>query len=416
MQSAAGRQSPLVRLIHSYLFFRVPLVRPQRFLDAAWPHVRPLFSGGFVWICICVAMLGLWLAGRQWDVFVHTFMDFLSFEGALTYGASLVVIKSLHELGHAFLSRKYGAHVPTIGVAFIVLMPILYTDTTDGWRLPRRQRLMIDAGGVMVELAIAAFATLAWALLEDGALRSICFAAATLSWVMSLAVNLNPLMRFDGYYLFADLLDVHNLQDRGFALARWRMREILFGLGDPPPEPLATRTAWIMTLHAWTTWVYRFFLFLGIALLVYHFTVKLLGIVLLAVEIGYFIALPIWREVKQWARRREDLRWNRQTLRTALLFALLAAGVLLPWKRDIHAPGLMRAGTVQPVHPPAPAMIREVLAKGGEIVREGQLLYRLEAPQLALKRQAALQRLNLAEARLARLAADAGKQIGRAHV
>ena len=403
----ANRQSLLMRLVHSYLFFRVPLFRPQAFLDLVWPWVRTLFGPACAWLLVFTGVLGLWLAGRQWDVFVHTFLDFLSFEGAMTYGASLIVIKSLHELGHAFQARKYGAHVPTIGVAFLVMMPILYTDTTDGWRLPRRQRLMIDAGGIIVELAIAAVATFLWAILEDGPLRSACFAAATMSWLMSLAVNLNPLMRFDGYYLLTDLLDVHNLQDRGFALGRWRMREALFGFGEAPPEPPATRTAAIMTLHAYATWVYRFFLFLGIALLVYHFTLKILGIVLFVIEIGFFILMPVWRELGQWAKRRQLMVWNRQTVRTAFILGLFLTGLLVPWQSSAHVPALLRAGAVQPVHPPAPAILDEVLVRDGQEVREGQLLYRLTAPHLDLKRRAARQRFDLATARLSRLAADA---------
>lgn len=403
---AASKRSLGAQILHGYLFFRIPLMRPQAFLDAAWPFVRPLFTVGFAWFALLTGLLGLWLASRQWDVFVTTFMDFLSWEGALTYGASLILIKSLHELGHAFQARRLGVHVPTIGIAFMVLMPVLYTDTTDGWRKSRRDRLMIDAGGIMVELVLAAFATLAWALLEDGPLRSACFAAATVSWVMSLAVNLNPLMRFDGYYLLSDALDVENLQERGFAQARWRMRELLFGFGDAPPERLSATLGWTLTLHAWATWIYRFFLFLGIAVLVYHVTVKMLGILLFIVEIVFFVLKPVWREIGEWWKRCADMRMNRQTLRTGLGLVLMGGVFLIPWQTSIHLPAVLRASQVVPLHAPSEAMLAEILVRNGDRVKEGQLLYRLSSPHLPMQKAAAASRRDLALLRLARMAAD----------
>lgn len=401
-----GQRGFLSGAAHTYIFFRVPLFRPQAFLDRAWPVVAPLFTRAFALFTALVALAGLWLASRQWDVFVHTFVDFLSLEGFMIYGASLVFIKSLHELGHAFMARRYNVPVPTIGVAFIVLFPILYTDTTSAWRLPARQRVMIDAAGIFTELVIAAWCTLLWALLPDGPLRGVVFAAATLSWVTSLAVNLNPLMRFDGYYLLADIMDFRNLQQRGFALARWRMRELLFGWGEPPPETLRPFLRRFVIVHAWATWVYRFFLFAGIALLVYHMTVKVIGIALFLVEIGIFIAMPIYREIATWWGERKRFALNRTMLRTLLVVSGLLLVLFLPWKGSVQAPALLRAAPAYPVHAPAKARLVEVLATDGAFVGKGQLLYRLEAPDIAYRKRVAEARRSLARARLARMTAD----------
>ncbi|MFP1633404.1 HlyD family efflux transporter periplasmic adaptor subunit [Zhengella sp. ZM62] len=401
-----GRRGILSSAAHAYIFFRVPLLRPQTFLDRAWPVVAPLFTRTFALFTALVALAGLWLASRQWDVFVHTFVDFLSLEGVIIYGASLAVIKSLHELGHAFMARRYNVPVPTIGVAFIVLFPILYTDTTSAWRLPARKRVMIDAAGIFTELVIAAWCTLLWALLPDGPLRGVVFAAATLSWVTSLAVNLNPLMRFDGYYLLADIMDFRNLQQRGFALARWRMRELLFGWGEPPPETLRPSVRRFIIIHAWATWIYRFFLFAGIALLVYHMTVKVIGIALFLVEIGIFIAMPVYREIATWWGERKRFALNRTMFRTVLVAGGLLLVLFLPWQGSVRAPALLRAAPTYAVHAPAKARLVEVLATDGASVSQGQLLYRLEAPDLAYRKRVAEARRALASARLARMTAD----------
>jgi len=104
------------------------------------------------------------------------------------------------------------------------MFPVLYTDTTDAWRLTdKRKRLLIDSGGIIVELTIAAIAIFLWSFLPDGPARSAAFFAATTSWVLSLMVNLNPCMRFDGYYLLGDLFGIQNMQARGFELGRWKM-------------------------------------------------------------------------------------------------------------------------------------------------------------------------------------------------
>ena len=192
-----------------------------------------------------------------------------------------------------------------MGVAFLVMFPVLYTDTTDAWKLQsRRDRLRIVTAGVRTELYLALIATFLWGVLPDGSLRSAAFFIATTSWVTSVLVNISPFMRFDGYYAFSDLIGVENLQQRAFELGRWRLRRWLWGLNDPLPEPMPRRRARLLILYAWGTWLYRFFLFLGIALLVYHFFFKVLGIFLFIVEVLWFIVMPIFKEVRTWRERR----------------------------------------------------------------------------------------------------------------
>src|SRR5690606_21301466 len=119
-------------------------------------------------------------------------------------------------------------------------------------------------------------------------------------------VNLNPLMRFDGYFLFSDLVRMPNLEARGHAMGRWHLRRLLFGLADPRPEP---GRSWLVG-YAYAIWTYRLFLFLGIALAVYFLFFKALGIVLFLVEIVYFIGAPVFREARKWVDRFPEFRTN----------------------------------------------------------------------------------------------------------
>ncbi|WP_420065143.1 HlyD family efflux transporter periplasmic adaptor subunit [Pectobacterium colocasium] len=387
-QIEQSRVSIWRKLLKNYLFFRIPLWHPDRFLGATLPWVEPFFSRTFLKLTLLVAVLGLFLAGRQWETFKHTFLHFFTLEGAALAGLTLCVTKILHEFGHAYTCKRFGARVATMGIAFLVMMPVLYTDTSGSWKLTRRrQRMAIGAAGMMTELVLAAWATLAWSFLPDGMLRSAAFMLATTTWIMTLAINLSPLMRFDGYFLLSDALQVPNLQNRGFAIGRWQMREWLFGLGDAPPEHFPRWLQRTLVGYAFAVWIYRFFLFTGIAILVYHMAFKLLGMLLFAIEIGYFVVMPVVNEVREWSKRRKDYRMNRNMTTTLTVSAVVLLLLMIPWQRSVYAPALLRAEQQSSLYMPVPAMIQRIEVQVGQPVQAGQTLFTLSSDALAHERQ-----------------------------
>ncbi|MEI7105584.1 HlyD family efflux transporter periplasmic adaptor subunit [Pectobacterium versatile] len=387
-QVEQSRVSIWRKLLKNYLFFRIPLWHPDRFLGATLPWIEPFFSRTFLKLTLLVAVLGLFLAGRQWETFKHTFLHFFTLEGAALAGLTLCFTKILHEFGHAYTCKRFGARVATMGVAFLVMMPVLYTDTSGSWKLTRRrQRMAIGAAGMITELVLAAWATLAWSFLPDGMLRSAAFMLATTTWIMTLAINLSPLMRFDGYFLLSDGLQMPNLQNRGFAIGRWQMREWLFGLGDAPPEHFPRWLQRTLVGYAFAVWIYRFFLFTGIAILVYHMTFKLLGMLLFAIEIGYFVVMPVVNEVREWSKRRKDYRMNRNMTTTLTVSAVVLLLLMIPWQRGVYAPALLRAEQQSSLYMPVPAMIQRIDVQVGQPVHAGQTLFTLSSDALAHERQ-----------------------------
>ncbi|MBT3532716.1 MAG: HlyD family efflux transporter periplasmic adaptor subunit, partial [Rhodospirillaceae bacterium] len=377
------------RLFHGYLFFRIPLVSPDGFLTRTLPIMNLLASRVVGIGLVLAAILGLHLTARQWDEFSNTFVHVFSVEGALFAFGAIALAKIGHEFGHGYAAKRYGCHVPVMGVAFIVAWPVLFTDVTDAWKLPdHRKRARIALAGVKVELALAALATLVWSFLPDGPLRTAAVLLATTTWLTSLAVNLNPFMRFDGYYLLSDLLRMPNLQERAFAQARWQMREWLFGWNAPPEVDFSPRLRLGLTIYAFGTWVYRLALYLGIAFLVYHFTIKLAGVVLMAIEIAWFIALPGGKECLLWWRSRQRIGLGMQTVRAVLLLALLIAALFVPWQSRVRAPGVLMAVAETTIYPAAPAMIVSVAVSPGQRVRQGDKLFQLASPDIdsALRR------------------------------
>ncbi|HPP47767.1 MAG TPA: site-2 protease family protein, partial [Accumulibacter sp.] len=166
--------------LHHYLFIRLPLFRPQRLLAALLPWVRPLASPAGLALILALAVLGLLLVARRWDEFARGVVDNLTWSGLGGFALALIVSKTLHELGHALVATRYGLRVAHMGVALVVLWPMLYTDTGEAWKLKSaRQRLAVSSAGILVELALAALASVVWALLDDGPLRQAALYLAT---------------------------------------------------------------------------------------------------------------------------------------------------------------------------------------------------------------------------------------------
>lgn len=382
-QAEAAKPQWLTWLAHHYLFFQVPLARPGQFLRATLPFVEWLFAPAVAGIIGLIGLIGIYLVSRQWDTFSATMLHFFTARGFALYVLCVVIVKIFHELGHAYTATRYGCRVATMGVAAILLVPMLYSDTSDAWKLTsRRQRAAIGAAGMIVECAVAALAIFAWSFLDDGVGRSLAFLMATTSLALGAAINLNPFMRFDGYYVLSDLLGIPNLHERAFAFGQWQIRRILFGMDTPMPEPVSVARRRFLVGFAWATWAYRFLLFLGIAVVVYHVFFKLLGLILFAFEIGWFIVLPIMRELKAWWMLHSAVREQRRIWISAGAVGVLTAVLFVPWSDRITLPAVLESMPHATIYAPAPGRIVELTLAEGRHVDKGAGLIALESPVL----------------------------------
>jgi|LGVF01.1.fsa_nt_gb putative peptide zinc metalloprotease protein len=382
-KAMAGRKHMTSWLLQNYLFLRIPLVRPDGFLSLTLPWIRFVFTRGFAMALLVITLLGLYLVTRQWESFQQTFLYFFSMEGLLLFAAAIFIAKVFHELGHAYTAKRYGVRVPTMGIALLVLWPVLYTDTSEAWKLSnRRQRLAIAAAGMAAELALASIATLLWSFLPDGPLRAATFMIATTSWVITLLVNLNPFLRFDGYYLLSDFLEIQNLQDRSFALGKWKLRQLILGINDPPPDDFNAHQRKLLITYAYSVWIYRFFLFLGIALLVYFFFFKVAGVFLMITELVWFIARPVYREFRVWYDMRDKINWNQNTIVSLLIVLLLAIALIYPFSTSVRVPAVLKYATYTQLHASTPARVQDVYVSTGDHVRAGKPLISLVSPEL----------------------------------
>ena len=375
-----SKQNIFKWLIHNYLFIRVPLLKPDKWLEKNKNRVNFLYSKLWQYLVLFLGFIGISFVLRDWENFTSTFMYMFTKEGFFYYFLSLVFVKSFHELGHAFTAKKYGCKIPTMGIAFLVLVPVLYTDTTSSWKLKsKHQRLQIVLAGMKVELYLAMIATFLWSFTPIGIFKSILFIIATTSWISSLLINISPFLRFDGYYALSDITNSKNLQPRSFAITRWFIRKNILGIEEAKPELLSKQKEIFFIIYALGTWIYRFFLFLGIAVLVYHYAFKILGIVLFLVEIIYFVFLPIYKELKVWWSKKDQLKLNKKNKISLTIFFILLFLIFIPWNSNIKMPAVIESKNYFEYYPSEDGYIEKIFFSNGDIVKKGQLLFTMKS-------------------------------------
>jgi putative peptide zinc metalloprotease protein len=258
---------------------------------------------------------------------------------------------------------------------------------------------------VSTELAIALVCIFLWTLAPPGALRGALFFLSTTSLLLTFSINASPFMRFDGYFLVSDALDFPNLHERSGALARWWMRKQLWGIDVPAPEQFNRGHTAFLIAFAYLTWAYRAAVFLAIALLVYLAFFKVLGILLMMVELGWFIARPVMNEAREvWkARAKAQPRWGRLLLVLALIGGMLT---LLAWSSESRAPAVLLAAEESRLYPPSPAQVLAVHVERQRMVKAGDVLVELQAPDLVYRGRANTVRIERIQAELTRVASS----------
>lgn len=376
-------------LVMHYLYIRIPLTNPDSFLTRTLHYVEPLLSKPALFLYGILSLTGLIIVGMNFERYIHTFTYFFTIEGFLGYVGALAFVKLLHELGHAYTAKHFKIHVPTMGLAFLVLFPVLYTNVTNAWRLKKRiERFAITVAGVAVELALAGLSTLGWALTDPGIMNSIFFLVSSTTWITSLFLNLNPAMRFDGYYLMTDILSIDNLQQRAFGMTRWRLRELFFDLKIPPPEEgVSQKRLNLMTIYSVYTWTYRIILYTAIALFVYYEFTKALGILLFLIEVVVFIMAPFFSEFKQLYLRRSYFNLNPRAVITFTVLALAFLIFVVPLPHVKTFPAITDPVIHQDLYIQEPGDLEKLFFKKGDEVKKGDLILLLRSDPVALSIQ-----------------------------
>lgn len=372
------------------LYYRKPLFNPDAVLDVIEHVSRPLFrykkttltAFGLIFL---IVLLGVTAHSYE---FRESFALFASQEGMVLFFLVLIVVNILHEFGHGIMAKRYGCSVRTMGIALIFMIPVCYCDTTDAWKLKSRyQRQLINAGGILVETAIALLALLCWLTLPDSTAKSLAFFLAVTSLTTTLAINLNPFLKFDGYFLLADYFQIDNLQKTAFSAMRWQTRQWVTGLNLANPNPVSQAKHRKLCVYAACTWVYRFFLYLAIAWMVYLFWFKVIGLLLMVGVVVTLIIKPLVQEMSFYAMTTKTSGLTYRFTFFLCVIAVLLIAALVPLPRGISAPAVVTAVQASTYYAPAASQLKSIFVKNGETVKKGQLLAELHDPDLLYQQQ-----------------------------
>lgn len=366
------------------LFIRIPLFNPDKFLSKTLPFVLFLVSRPALILYALFSLIGIGMVFQNLERYFSTFSYFFNFEGLIAYITTIVIVKSIHEFSHAYTARNFGVSVPTMGILFVVIWPMLYTDITNSWKLwSRKQRIAITSAGVASELILAGLSTFIWAMTEPGILNSACFLVSSVTWITSLFINLNPAIKFDGYLLLSDVWGIDNLQPRAFAVTRWKILNGIFGYEMDHPEPkLPKHQVNGMFAYGIFTWCYRFFVYFYIAYFIYSNLTKVFGIILSLVVIWNFIVNPLLMEFFHFKKQDLYLQHPQRFRITSLLIGVVLLALILPLPQTITVEGITTPVVSQVIYAPEDAVLKEVFVEQGAEVKEGELLVQLYSPQL----------------------------------
>ncbi|GBC59602.1 hemolysin D [Desulfonema ishimotonii] len=381
-ESGGGANPTLIQqILKGNIFFRVPLLRPDAFLSHTLPWVSVLWSPLIRWLCILCGFTGLTLTLQEIENYLGTVSYLFTPAGGLAFFVSLLLLKIGHEFGHAYAAKSMGLHVRSMGVMFIVVWPLLYTDTTDVWKMPdRRRRIRVSLAGVRFEMAVAGIALMLWAFLPDGILRSLMFFLSGTSLFSSVFINLNPFMRYDGYYFLMDFWGIDNLRPRAAALLRHAVRRLLLDWQGPVPEIHPQRGALIV--YGLLAALYRIFIGISIAIGIYYLFFPALGLIVLAVDLWLFLILPFRNEIRAVVKGRQHWGSRRRLAVTACGFAGICILGFAPLPKMLHVPCLLMARGAIRVEATSAGQLADDLPRQGQEIHRADLLARISSDPL----------------------------------
>jgi putative peptide zinc metalloprotease protein len=308
---------------------------PDRLLDRLDRWFGWFFSTPATCVVALIALSALLLVGAEFDVFrakLPRFREFFAAGNWYWLAVTLAFTKVLHEFGHGLACKRFGGQCHEMGVMLLCFTPCLYCNVTDSWTIPSKwRRAAIGAAGMYVELLLASLATFGWWFSHPGLVNSLCLNVMFVSSVSTLLFNANPLLRYDGYYILSDLLEIPNLRQKASAVLRATFAKWVLGLPERPDPFLPARHRGWFALYSVASAVYGWVVTLSIFWFLYFllksWNLVALTPILAVVMLWGLVAVPLWRVIRliQMPQRSRRVNKLRAGVCTAAVVAILAA-------------------------------------------------------------------------------------------
>lgn len=403
-------QKTLLSRLRNPLALRFPMMDPDGFLNATNWLVRPIFSvwGFLAWLALVVT--GVTLAVMSWSELTDSVADkVLSAENLFLIAIAYPLIKAIHELGHAYATKAWGGEVHEVGFMLLVLIPVPYVDASSSAAFPEKtRRAVVGGAGIMVELALAAMAMIFWVNAEPGLARAFAFNIMLIGGVSTLLFNGNPLLRFDGYFVFADLIEIPNLGQRSNKYFWYLVKKYLLGIRNAEnPVSAKGERGWFL-FYSVAAFLYRVSISIGISLFIAS-KLFFVGILLAIWALSNVFVFPVFKGLK-FVLTSGSLRGRRlrAVTLTALVVAVLVGGITaLPVPHATMANAVVWLDEEEILRAETDGFVSLVGQEDGHVVRDAILM---ELSDPILDSQTKLAEIRLQEIQL-RLASVVGRDL-----
>ena len=361
------------------MFAKFPFLDPNDFLDRVKLYIRFFFNPITFFIWLGLVFYAGKLALDNWSELMDQSQSVLSPQNLPLLYLCVILIKTCHEFGHAFICKKYGGEVHKMGIMLMLFTPIPFIDASSSWSFPSKwQRILVATGGMMVEFLIAAIAMFIWANTGDGAIHNLAYNVVFIASVTTLLFNANPLLRYDGYYILSDLLEIPNLTSRSTRQLRYFAERYLLGQKKAKSMANTIKEAWWLTIYGITSFIYRIVVFTGIVLFVAN-QFLILGVIMALVCFVSWVIVPIGRLIDfLWTSPQLERNRTQAIAKVGLVFAVLLLFLgLVPFPNNFNAPGVVRAKNFSQISNDYPGFFEEAYVPSGTYVRAGEPLFRL---------------------------------------
>ncbi|UCD28253.1 MAG: hypothetical protein JSV03_14370 [Planctomycetota bacterium] len=374
----AQRRARKKEMLIGFLFLRIPLINPDVFLNKTISTVRFLFSRWFFALWLMLISVAGFVAFLHFDELIEPIQGILVAGNLPLMWLTLIGIKVLHELGHAYACKHFGGQVPEMGVYLIAFTPIAYMDATASWGFSgKRERIIVCLAGMYVESMVAATALFTWCVTPPGPIHDLAYNIIFLASVLTILFNINPLMRYDGYYILSDLLEIPNLRQRSTKYIKSVLKRLILGVQNNNHSiPLRQRIIFLSYGIATTT--YRCFILIAIAAIV-AYKMFIVGLVIAASFLGGIIinSLKSFIEYIWHDEETAPVRIRAVTVGLIMLIGIPVAILYIPIRSTITTPGVVGTTQESVIRARVDGFVKKVTARIGQNVEPDHVLIEL---------------------------------------
>ena len=379
------------QFLANILYIKIPVVDPEKMLSGMYPYFRWIYTSWFVAFSVGMMLAALTLVASQWSTFSSKLPDFQSYFNWYTifyFWCSLAVIKVIHEFGHGLTAKHYGGEVHEMGMLFLVLTPALYCDVTDSWLLPSKwKRIWISAAGIYVECFLASIATFVWWNTEQGLWNSLSMATMFICSVNTIMFNANPLLRYDGYYVMSDYLEIPNLRTKSTQFFAYLFQEYVLGLEIPVQSYMPRSRRALFVIYAIASYLYRWVVTFSIIYFLSQFlkphNLQSISYIIAGASLIPLLVMPVYQGVKFFRQpgRMRKVKKVRAAVFAVVTVALVIGVLLIPTPLRVQGTLVLKVAKPAEIYAAVPGRLVTLNVRDGEMVKQGAVLATLSNPE-----------------------------------